>query len=51
MPDREEEPGGKPGFKDLVGLVKRSPALMITVIAGALLVGYLLIKYGPSASS
>ena len=47
----EEGTGGKPGIKDLVGLIRKSPALMITVIAGILVVGYLLIKHGPGASS
>jgi hypothetical protein len=44
MPD-----GGKPGIKDLFHTIKKSPALMVTVIAGILIVGYILIKYGPSA--
>src|SRR5215470_13058205 len=39
----------KPGIKDLLGTIKRSPALMVTVIAGIVIVGYILIKYGPSA--
>jgi hypothetical protein len=47
----EEGTGQKPGIKDLFGLIRKSPALMITVIAGILLVAYLLIKYGPSAAS
>ncbi len=39
-----EESGKKPGVKDLFHLVKKSPALMITAIAGILVVGYILIK-------
>jgi hypothetical protein len=39
----------KPGIKDLVATIKKSPALMVTVIVGILIVGYILIKYGPSA--
>lgn len=41
----------KPGIKDLFHTIKKSPALMVTVIAGILIVGYILIKYGPSAQS
>ncbi len=39
-----EEAGKKPGAKDLFNLVKKSPALLITGIAGVLVVGYILVK-------
>lgn len=42
-------PDSKPGIKDLFHTIRKSPALMVTVIAGILIVGYILIKYGPSA--
>lgn len=42
---------GKPGIKDLFDTIKKSPALIATVlVAGGVLV-YLLVKYGPSSSA
>lgn len=41
----------KPGFKDLFSTIKKSPALMVTFIAAALIIGYILIKKGPSGTA
>lgn len=36
----------KPGFKDLFGMIKKSPALMITFIGGGILLLYIVAKHG-----
>lgn len=43
--------GGKTSFKDLVGVIRKSPALMIVVVAIIGFVLYLLIKHGASNNS
>ena len=41
----------KGGVKGIFGILKKNPALMITAIGAALLVGYILIKRGGSTTS